>query len=245
MSKDKDPYAEPKPLDAEQAKAQAEADESRRGTRSDAFDKAQQNLDQHLNELQTLLEARTLKGGLTSIDVQCDSIDDEPLVGTEGWGSYKQHEKANVDFLRAHREHTRGRPYNTGSIEFASQEDRVMWHLAELPTGKPNGDGVARPTEPAIIRWSFDDSRFEYNSNNEVAVWPDFDENGKPHKSAGEKVVMWRLQEIRKIRKDAADEISSAMLDVRRAQSKVRKERTADFTERSVDSPGDMSEVSF
>ncbi len=236
---------EPKPLDPEQAKIQAQADLDRRGLRSDPFDKAQQHLDQSLLELQTLLEARTLKGGLTSIDVQCDTMDDEPMVGLEGWGSYRQYEKANVDFLRAHREHTKGRPTNSGSIEFASQEDRVMWHLAELPTGKPTKDGVPRPTKPAIIRWSYNDQRWEYNSDGEVAVWPEFDENGKPHKSAGEKVVMWRLQEIRKIQDDASDEISSALLDVRRAQSRVRKERKADFTTGSVETPGDMSEVSF
>ena len=76
-------------------------------------------------------------------------------------------------------------------------------------------------------------------------MWPDFDENGQPHKNAGEKVVMWRLQEIRKIQDDAVSEIAAAMVDVRRAQSKVRKERKADFDTSSVDKPGDTSGVSF
>ena len=231
MSKKTDnPYAEPQALDADQQLAQANADVDRRGMRSGAFDKSQQNLDQYLKELQVLLDARTLKGGLTTIDVQCDTVDDE---------------QDKVSFLRAHREHTRGRTTNSGSIEFAAQEDRVMWHLAELPTGSPTKDGVPRPTQPGIIRWSLNDNRCEYNNDGEMAVWPDFDENGKPHKNAGEPVVMWRLQEIRKVRADAVNEISSAMLDVRRAQASVRKERKADFTEASVESPGEIVEVEF
>ena len=246
MSKKTDnPYAEPEALDADQQLAQANADVDRRGMRSGAFDKSQQNLDQYLKELQVLLDARTLKGGLTTIDVQCDTVDDEPMVGTEGWGSFRYHEQDKVSFLRAHREHTRGRTTNSGSIEFAAQEDRVMWHLAELPTGSPTKDGVPRPTQPGIIRWSLNDNRCEYNNDGEMAVWPDFDENGKPHKNAGEPVVMWRLQEIRKVRADAVNEISSAMLDVRRAQASVRKERKADFTEASVENPGDVIEVEF
>ena len=221
------------------------ADVDRRGDRSDAFDRAQQQLDQRIVELQGLLEARTIKGGLTSIDVQCDSIDDEPMIGTEAWGSYKHHESANVSFLRAHREHTRGKSNNSGKIEFMSQEDCVMWHVAEIPVGPERDDKMPRETKPAVCRWSFDDSRYEYNANNEVAVWPDFDDEGKPHKTAGQPVVMWRLQEIRKIQDDAVSELASAMVDVRRAQSKVRKERKADFDTSSVDKPGDTSGVSF
>ena len=82
MSKKTDnPYAEPQALDADQQLAQANADVDRRGMRSGAFDKSQQNLDQYLKELQVLLDARTLKGGLTTIDVQCDTVDDAPKAG--------------------------------------------------------------------------------------------------------------------------------------------------------------------
>jgi len=238
------PYAEPKPLDPEQAKVQANASESERGTRSDAYNRAQQNLDQYLMEFQTAADNATKKGGLTTIDVQCDSIDDEPIIGLEGWGSYKIHEPANVSFLRAWREHTRGKPENSGSIEFLAQEDRIMWHFADIPVSGPDEDG-RRKVEPALIRWSFDDQRYEYDLNGEVSTWPDFDETGKPHRNAGDAVRMWRIQEIRKIRNDAVAPLTSQLLDVRRAQSKVRKERNADFSERSVDRPGETADVSF
>ena len=56
---------------------------------------------------------------------------------------------------------------------------------------------------------------------------------------------MWRLHEIRKLRADAEAPLTTQLLDVRRAQSSVRRERGADFRERSTEKPGEMTEVSF
>ena len=239
-----DPYAEPGPLDPELAKLQTNADEAKRGTSSDAYSKAQQNLDQYINEFQLAAENATKKGGLTTIDIECDSIDDEPIVGLEGWGSYKIHEPANVSFLRAWREYTRGKQQNSGSIEFMAQEDRVLWHFAEIPVAAPDEDG-RRKIEVALIRWSFNELRCEYDMDGSMSVWSDFDDAGKPRKNAGEPVVMWRLHEIRKIRNDAEAPLTTQLLDVRRAQSSVRRERGADFRARSTEKPGEMTEVSF
>ena len=200
-------------------------------------DTALSYLDRQIAEKDT--EIRSLEGMLDLhskkvrvYDVQVDQPGMRPMKGAHrSWYELKQEKGAGgKTTLLSHASTHRNAAYDTVNLcscEYLSEAEIATWHVLTIKDKLTIAQWVKDPLLPEV----------DYKTGG-IAVWPAIDKStGRPHASAGQQIVMHRLQKIVFIEAKGLSNIITQMMAVNRAGSSLWAARKEQATIDSIAEP--------